>query len=586
MWVPRTPCPVVRFEGVGGVAAGKLYQFSGFYTWNPIRAMARCEAFDPATNSWTRLADIPHAITHCGQVVDDQAADDQTFWLAGGFLGDNPGPSTTEVWKYSIKNNWWAAGPPLPDQRAGGALVRLGRELHYFGGVVRANGVYTQDYGTHWALDLDGGSAWRTLTPDGRVLPEMPNPRNHLGGVALNGKIYAIGGQHLGYEANSAQTEVDVYDPVTNAWSIAAPMPRPLGHITADVFVRNSRIVVTAGSSNSVQVANVIEYDPATNSWSELRALPGARESSVAGLVGDQMVVTCGLQGSSPRSQTWVSTPAGILPAPWAESDVGAAGVAGGTTSTNYSSSFSVDGSGYGIASSADSFHYLYQSLSGDGQIVVKVASQENTSPAAQAGVMIRETLDSSSKHAAMLITPSKGVFFQRRLSTGGATSQTVITGSGLAAPYWLKLVRSGNRLTGYHSSTGSTWTQLGYSTITMASKVWIGLAVSSSVNTVLSTADFTNLNFAPKANAGSDQSITSGTSARLDSSGSTDDGLPAGTLKFSWKKISGPGTVTFSNSGGATTNASFSAAGVYTIRLTVSDSKLSGTDDLVVTVK
>ncbi|MBA3883466.1 MAG: DUF1349 domain-containing protein [Chthoniobacterales bacterium] len=585
VWINRTPCPLLRFEAVGGVAAGKLYQFSGYYTINPIKATVRCDAYDPATNAWTRLADIPQAISHSGQAVDDQPADDQTFWLVGGFLGDHPGPSTNQVWKYSIKNNSWSAGPPLPDQRAGGALVKLGRELHFFGGVIRTNDVYIRDYGTHWAIDLDGGTAWRATTPGGQTLTPMPNPRNHTGGIALNGKLYAIGGQHLGDEQSGTQSEVDVYDPVTNSWTLAAPMPRPISHDTANIFVRDGRIVVASGvTNNSVDIANVIEYDPATNSWSELPALPSSRQSPVAGLVGDSMVVTCGLQGSAIRAQTWVSTPVGVIPAPWDDQDIGTVGVAGDASSSDYSSSFSLAGSGDGIANSADSFNYLYQPLNGNGQIVVKVATQENTSLLAQAGVMIRESLDSGSKHAAMLITPGKGAFFQRRTATNGTTSQNVKTGSGIVAPYWLKLVRSGSKLTGYHSSTGTSWTQLGSATISMASSVWIGLAVSSSANATVSTANFTNINIGPKANAGADSRITFGSSIRLDGSG-IDDGLPAGTLRYTWKVISGPGTVTFANGTAASTSATFSASGVYTLRLTVSDSKLTATDDVVVSV-
>jgi hypothetical protein len=44
-------------------------------------------------------------------------------------------------------------------------------------------------------------------------------------------------------------------------------------------------------------------------------------------------------------------------------------------------------------------------------------------------------TIDPSSKHVSMLITPGNGVFFQRRLATGGATSQTIFKGEGLRLP-------------------------------------------------------------------------------------------------------------------------------------------------------
>lgn len=308
-WLTKAPCPLVRYEAVGGAAAGKLYQFSGYYTNKPPKATPRCDAYNPVTNTWKRLADIPQPISHSGQVPDEDQINNPVFWLAGGFLGDHPGPSTTQVWKYNINNNTWSQGPPLPADRAGGALVKLGRELHFFGGVVRRNGVYVQDYGTHWALDLDSGTGWRTTTLGGQTLAAMPNPRNHMGGVALNGKIYAIGGQHLDDEYTGNQSEVDVYDPASNTWTQAAPMPRRLGHITANVFTRNGRIVVTAGiTTNKTEIPNVIEYNPATNTWSELRPLPAGRQSPISGLIGAQMVVTCGRGGTSLQQQTWVST--------------------------------------------------------------------------------------------------------------------------------------------------------------------------------------------------------------------------------------------------------------------------------------
>jgi N-acetylneuraminic acid mutarotase len=308
VWTTKAPCPLVRWEAVGGAAAGKLFEFGGFYTGGTkILATTECDAYDPATDKWSQLTSIPQAISHCGQVADTDDPSHATFWLAGGFLGDNPGPSTNQVWKYDINNNIWSGGPSLPAPRAGGALVKFGRELHFYGGTVRQNGTFMQDYGTHWALDLDGGGVWRTTTKTGQTLAPMPNPRNHMGGTCLNGKLYAIGGQHLGLQNTMNQSEVDVYDPTTNTWTQAAPMPRPIGHVTANVFVRNGHIVVTSGRENKgILIANVIDYDPATNTWSELPALPEGRQSPVSGLIGSQMVVTCGTNGA-PQNQTWVT---------------------------------------------------------------------------------------------------------------------------------------------------------------------------------------------------------------------------------------------------------------------------------------
>src|SRR5262249_4442217 len=75
-------------------------------------------------------------------------------------------------------------------------------------------------------------------------------------------------------------------------------------------------------------------------------------------------------------------------------------------------------------------------------------------------------------------VTPSQGVAFQRRVATGGVTTHTA--GPLAAAPYWLKLVRSGSTLTGYSSPDGVNWTLVGSDTVAMAAAVVIGLPVAS----------------------------------------------------------------------------------------------------------
>jgi murein DD-endopeptidase MepM/ murein hydrolase activator NlpD len=92
--------------------------------------------------------------------------------------------------------------------------------------------------------------------------------------------------------------------------------------------------------------------------------------------------------------------------------------------------------------------------------------------------------------------------------------------------------------------------------------------------------------NQVPTANAGIDQTITLPSAATLNGS-ATDDGLPnpPATLTTTWSKVSGPGTVAFGNANSLNTTASFSTNGTYALRLTASDSALSTTDDVVITV-
>ena len=91
--------------------------------------------------------------------------------------------------------------------------------------------------------------------------------------------------------------------------------------------------------------------------------------------------------------------------------------------------------------------------------------------------------------------------------------------------------------------------------------------------------------NRAPIVNAGPDLAVTLPGTARLNGS-VTDDGLPPGSsLTVSWTQVSGPGTTTFANAAAAVTNATFSEAGTYVLRLSASDTELTGTDEVTVTV-
>jgi N-acetylneuraminic acid mutarotase len=208
-------------------------------------------------------------------------------------------PSTSHVWIYNTKTNTWSAGPDLPAPRGAGALVKLGNTLHFFGGLETRQ----QDQGEQWVLNLKRPTGWVADA-------SMPIAVNHLSGVALNGKIYAIGGQHLWDEDSGNTAAVQVYDSASHAWSIAATLPAPRGHIADSTFVLNNRIVIVGGASNGVPALNdVICYMPGRRGWMTLGTFPEARRAPVARAVGGRLIVTTGDPGDvSATDQTWISS--------------------------------------------------------------------------------------------------------------------------------------------------------------------------------------------------------------------------------------------------------------------------------------
>jgi regulation of enolase protein 1 (concanavalin A-like superfamily) len=178
------------------------------------------------------------------------------------------------------------------------------------------------------------------------------------------------------------------------------------------------------------------------------------------------------------------------LPVPWLTQDIGSVGRTGSASYLN--GTFTIAGAGADIYGTADSFRFVYRVMTGDGELVARVASVQNTNPYAKAGVMMRQSLTSDSMHAMLDLKPTGGAEFSRRATTGGSTSVT--TKTGIAAPYWVKLVRSGNTFTGSVSSDGANWVQVGTSTIGMTSSIYVGVAVTSHSNSLLCTSVFDHL--------------------------------------------------------------------------------------------
>ena len=185
----------------------------------------------------------------------------------------------------------------------------------------------------------------------------------------------------------------------------------------------------------------------------------------------------------------------GPLPAGWASQDVGAVGIAGSATYTSSSSVYTVIGAGRGFA--ADQLQYAWQTLSGDGEIKARITGFSATTNTAQAGVMIRETTTAGSKYHYVGRQGDGKIGYSRRTSTGGSVT-TGASGGVVTLPYWVRVVRAGNTITSYKGANGASWSKVNSGTITMASQITIGLAVSSARTNSSATATFDNVTVVP----------------------------------------------------------------------------------------
>ena len=162
--------------------------------------------------------------------------------------------------------------------------------------------------------------------------------------------------------------------------------------------------------------------------------------------------------------------------APWAAGDIGNPALSG--SAAHSGDVFIVEAAGQDIWGEADQFHFVYQKVAGNIDVLARVASLGDTHMWAKAGVMIRESLAADSRHVMMGATAGAGYAFQRRPEPGAGSLHT--SGGAGAAPGWVRLVRNGNLFEALWSGDGSNWTRIGADWVGMGSTVYVGLAVTS----------------------------------------------------------------------------------------------------------
>lgn len=225
--------------------------------------------------------------------------------------------------------------------------------------------------------------------------------------------------------------------------------------------------------------------------WRRHRLLIGKVVSlvSLMGLLANSVFLVPGVQAMPAAAPLF-----GPVQSPWLSTDIGSVGVPGSADET--SGVFTIDGSGTDIGGTADAFHYVYQTLAGDGTIIARVASQTTPNFWSRSGLMMRESLDANAPHVmvAVMSQANRVQTFQRS-SINGTT--TTFNGGNGSAPKWLKLERVGSTITSFRSEDGLNWTQLESLSTSMNGTIYVGMAVTSRNNSTVSTAIFDNVSVA-----------------------------------------------------------------------------------------
>lgn len=176
-------------------------------------------------------------------------------------------------YEYDPAADTWAVKTPMLTSRNWFSVAACEGKIYVFGGspvteppseqpAVGLNEVYDP------AIDT-----WETRTA-------MPTNRTGMEANAVNGKIYLMGGTTDGSRVEGASTLNEVYDPATDSWTTATPMPYFAAEIASVAL--DKKIYLIGGQDSLGWNRNQI-YNTETDTWSEGAPIPFSTTQAHAG---------------------------------------------------------------------------------------------------------------------------------------------------------------------------------------------------------------------------------------------------------------------------------------------------------------
>ncbi|GCE14771.1 glycoside hydrolase family 44 protein [Tengunoibacter tsumagoiensis] len=362
-----------------------------------------------------------------------------------------------------------------------GAVATAGN-VAYSNGVYDVTGAGTDVYG-----DQDQGHfVYRELPHNGTLIARITAVKN-VQGYAGGGLMVRDGlstGANLVYLAMFPNGSVQVKAGSATAKNIGGVWGGNANN-SFPYWVKLDRTgdVITASISPDGQV------------WTQVAQVPFSAAKSYIGLFvtahGAPIMNTSTFDNVSfTNGKSTVPGVSGHLPSGWQKADVGA--VAAPANAGYHNGTFTLQAAGADVYGTTDQSGFIYRTLPGDGTITAHVATQGNTNDYAKSGLMLRDSLQSGANTALLAITPLGAA----QLTTGSSTASSGLTNvwtssaNTFAAPYWLRLQRSGGTVTAFTSPDGQVWTQQAQISFPTGS-VYIGLEVDSHASFLFGTSTF-----------------------------------------------------------------------------------------------
>lgn len=247
-----------------------------FIHWGRSHTLVASKDKVESGGSWEKASELPTLRYEFGAAL---AGDE--IYIVGGIYLPTIYAATNKVEAYNIKTDTWKEVSRFPVIIHHPGVTSDGRYVYVIGG----DGFKITPYNLAYRYDSQK-DVWKRL-------PDMPTKRGALGLIALDGKIYAIGGAAYDTEFNT----LEVYDIKTKKWEKKTSMPTPREHLA--IAAAGGKIYVLGGFTtdrfHSLKTVEV--YNPKTDTWEKGKSLPLSLSGFSAVGMNNKIFIFGGQQG-------------------------------------------------------------------------------------------------------------------------------------------------------------------------------------------------------------------------------------------------------------------------------------------------
>jgi Kelch motif protein len=265
-WQPVAPLPPAfeDLDHVGGAALGDTIVYAGgLLQWKyPFPVAGPVTIYDPVTNSFSDGSEMP-----APRAAGGVAAWHGLLVYAGG-LG--PEGSVARVDAYDPASDSWTRLQDLPRPRDHFQLVVADEALYAIGGRVTSegsHGIRIEDLEAVDRLALPADPANLPSATWSAEVTDLPTPRGGLGVTAVGDCVYAIGGEVAGAAPPGVTGVTQSYDPESGTWRELPSLGTPRHGIEAalsghTILVAGGGLESFSDSPTAVQEALDVSSQP------------------------------------------------------------------------------------------------------------------------------------------------------------------------------------------------------------------------------------------------------------------------------------------------------------------------------------